>query len=81
MVGVNVDVTERREAEEALRAADRRKTEFLAMLSHELRNPMAAMSNTLSCSARPRLIAPRSSGRASSCGGNSRISRGSSMTC
>jgi CheY-like chemotaxis protein len=47
MVGVNVDVTERREAEEALRAADRRKTEFLAMLSHELRNPMAAMSNTL----------------------------------
>jgi PAS domain S-box-containing protein len=47
MIGVNVDVTERTEAENALRAADRRKGEFLAMLSHELRNPMAAMSNTL----------------------------------
>ena len=52
MIGVNVDVTERQEAENALRAADRRKGEFLAMLSHELRNPMAAMSNTLElCSA------------------------------
>jgi PAS domain S-box-containing protein len=47
MVGVNIDTTERREAEGALRAADRRKTEFLAMLSHELRNPLAAMSNAL----------------------------------
>ena len=47
MVGVNVDVTDRKEAENALRAADRRKSEFLAMLSHELRNPLAAMSNAL----------------------------------
>lgn len=47
MVGVNVDVTDRREAENALRAADRRKSEFLAMLSHELRNPLAAISNAL----------------------------------
>jgi PAS domain S-box-containing protein len=39
MVGVNVDVTDRTEATNALRAADRRKSEFLAMLSHELRNP------------------------------------------
>jgi len=30
-----------RQAEEALRAADRRKDEFLAMLAHELRNPLA----------------------------------------
>jgi PAS domain S-box-containing protein len=47
MVGVNIDVTERKEAERALQAADRRKGEFLAMLSHELRNPLAAISNAL----------------------------------
>ena len=36
-----VDVTQRKGAEMALRAADRRKDEFLAMLAHELRNPLA----------------------------------------
>ena len=35
------DIAERRRAEEALRTADRRKDEFLAVLSHELRNPLA----------------------------------------
>jgi len=35
------DVSYRREAEEKLRDADRRKDEFLAMLAHELRNPLA----------------------------------------
>src|SRR5690606_16961379 len=35
------DITERRRAEEMLLLADRRKDEFLAMLSHELRNPLA----------------------------------------
>lgn len=35
------DVTRRREAEEKLHDADRRKDEFLAMLAHELRNPLA----------------------------------------
>jgi PAS domain S-box-containing protein len=35
------DVTRRRRDEEALREADRRKDEFLAMLAHELRNPLA----------------------------------------
>jgi signal transduction histidine kinase/ActR/RegA family two-component response regulator len=38
---------ERREAEEALRAADRRKDEFLAILAHELRNPLAPLRNAL----------------------------------
>ena len=38
---------ERREAEEALRVADRRKDEFLAMLAHELRNPLAPLRNSL----------------------------------
>ena len=34
-----------RRAAEALRDSDRRKTEFLAVLSHELRNPLAAIAN------------------------------------
>ncbi|MGE5793638.1 MAG: response regulator [Bacteroidota bacterium] len=38
---------ERRRAEEALREADRRKDEFLAALSHELRNPLAAIANAV----------------------------------
>ncbi len=41
MVGVTLDVTERRQAEETLRRADRQKDEFLATLAHELRNPLA----------------------------------------
>lgn len=40
--------TERlRESEEALRETDRRKDEFLAMLSHELRNPLAPIRNAV----------------------------------
>lgn len=35
------DITRRKQAEEAIRESDRRKTEFLAMLAHELRNPLA----------------------------------------
>ncbi len=32
-----------------IRDGDRRKDEFLAMLGHELRNPLAAMANALEC--------------------------------
>jgi PAS domain S-box-containing protein len=39
------DITGRKEAEEKLQEADRRKDEFLAMLSHELRNPLGAIAN------------------------------------
>jgi PAS domain S-box-containing protein len=35
------DITERKRAEQELRAANRRKDEFLATLAHELRNPLA----------------------------------------
>jgi PAS domain S-box-containing protein len=45
MLGATLDVTERRAAEEALKEADRRKDEFLAMLAHELRNPLAPIRN------------------------------------
>jgi signal transduction histidine kinase/CheY-like chemotaxis protein len=39
------DITERVEADKALRQADRRKDEFLATLAHELRNPLAPLRN------------------------------------
>ena len=46
-VSVCVDVTERKQVERVLREADRRKDEFLATLSHELRNPLAPIRNAL----------------------------------
>lgn len=42
-----VEMAERKRAEEALQEADRRKNEFLAMLAHELRNPLAPILNAL----------------------------------
>jgi PAS domain S-box-containing protein len=41
-----VDLSERRRAEEALVEAARQKDEFLAMLAHELRNPLAPIRNS-----------------------------------
>ncbi len=40
-VAVSMDIEARIRAEQALQEADRRKDEFLAMLAHELRNPLA----------------------------------------
>jgi PAS domain S-box-containing protein len=47
--GINMllDITERRRTEAVLREADQRKDEFLAMLAHELRNPLAPIRNSL----------------------------------
>jgi PAS domain S-box-containing protein len=39
------DITERKRTEAALRDADRRKDEFMAVLAHELRNPLAPLQN------------------------------------
>ncbi len=41
------DVTERRKVETSLIESNRHKDEFLAMLAHELRNPLAPISNAL----------------------------------
>jgi PAS domain S-box-containing protein len=43
--GIHIDVTKRRHAEEALQEVNQRKDEFLAMLAHELRNPLAPIRN------------------------------------
>ncbi len=43
LVAVVIDITRQKQAEEALRDVDRRKSEFLAILAHELRNPLAAV--------------------------------------
>ncbi|HTV78834.1 MAG TPA: response regulator [Steroidobacteraceae bacterium] len=41
------EVAERARAEQALKEADRHKDEFLAMLAHELRNPLAPIRNAV----------------------------------
>lgn len=64
-VAAITDITERKRAEEALlrseeklREADRRKDEFLAMLAHELRNPLAPIANSLSLMQREAAYSP-----------------------
>jgi PAS domain S-box-containing protein len=45
--GIAIDITDRIEVEAALKEADRRKDEFLAMLAHELRNPLGPIRNAV----------------------------------
>lgn len=47
MLGATLDITERKRVEESLLEGDRRKDEFLAILAHELRNPLAPLRNGL----------------------------------
>ena len=47
VAGSTRDITARKQAEDALKDADRRKTEFLAMLAHELRNPLAPIRSAV----------------------------------
>jgi len=44
LIGSSVEISERKRAEDELRRSDQRKSEFLAMLSHELRNPLAVVA-------------------------------------
>lgn len=54
-VVAEMDVTDRVRAEHALREGDRQKDEFLAMLAHELRNPLAPIAAAAGLLARGRL--------------------------
>jgi len=47
MIGINLDIHDRKRIEKALQDEDRRKDEFLATLSHELRNPLAPLTTGL----------------------------------
>jgi len=47
LAGIVNDISERKANEMVLRDADRRKDEFLAMLAHELRNPLAPIRNAI----------------------------------
>ena len=44
LLGISRDITERKRKEHDLREESSRKDEFLAMLAHELRNPLAPIS-------------------------------------
>jgi len=43
LAGIVIDISELKRLEESLRAADRQKGRFLAVLAHELRNPLAPL--------------------------------------
>jgi PAS domain S-box-containing protein len=47
VAGTTRDITDRQAMEEELRDADRKKDEFIALLAHELRNPLAPIRNGL----------------------------------
>jgi PAS domain S-box-containing protein len=47
LLAITRDISDLKRAEHTLREADRRKDEFLGMLSHELRNPLAPIRNSL----------------------------------
>ncbi|MGH7306472.1 MAG: ATP-binding protein [Candidatus Rokuibacteriota bacterium] len=59
-VNVLVDITERKPAEDAVPTADRSKSEFLAILAHELRNPLAPIRNAVQILSREGALAPDS---------------------
>ena len=74
MVGATISIDAHKRAEAALRDADRRKDEFLAMLAHELRNPLAPISTAA------QLLQAPAAPTARRCGAPARSSRARSAT-
>ncbi len=60
---LGTEITENKKIEEALREADQRKNEFLAVLSHELRNPLAPIGTAFTSSNTRRPVASRRNAR------------------
>jgi PAS domain S-box-containing protein len=58
-IGSCIDITRRKDAEEAIKESDRRKDEFLATLAHELRNPLAPLKGALHLLKQPKIEATR----------------------
>ncbi|MDI1293649.1 MAG: PAS domain S-box protein [Methylobacter sp.] len=58
VLGVATDITDSKRTAEALRLANQRKDEFLAMLAHELRNPLAPIRNTVQLLNRQKITDP-----------------------
>lgn len=58
LASIAIDVTDHRKAEQALREADRLKDELVAMLAHELRNPLAPIRNAVQVLGQPRVSDP-----------------------
>ncbi len=56
---LQTEITERARVELALKEADRHKDEFLAMLAHELRNPLAPIYNAVQLMRRKQLDDPQ----------------------
>jgi PAS domain S-box-containing protein len=54
-MALEIEIAERMRAQEALQNKDRQKDEFLAILAHELRNPLAPLSNAVQIMKRPDL--------------------------
>ncbi|HUP29887.1 MAG TPA: PAS domain-containing protein [Usitatibacter sp.] len=53
MVGATISIDEHKKAEAVLQESDKRKDEFLAMLAHELRNPLAPITTAAHLLAMP----------------------------
>jgi len=64
VAGISQDITDRKTADLELIRADRRKDEFLAMLAHELRNPLVPIRFAAALLARQRVDAPAAEQRA-----------------